>query len=157
MRPFPLTVLGGGINRLRVKGGAAANMLYDLQNGYVTNAGSIVPREGTLLAQTLDSSTVGLAAANGKFNIFSSAWSTAALPLNYVLNVLSDPNNTSASPTKIWFAKPFMGFEYVVAQFSNGDIFHYWLQNAGTWTAPRTTPVPVSCCRRSPTGLLTKG
>lgn len=135
MRPYPLTVLGGGINRLRVKGGAAANMLYDLQNGYITNAGSIVPREGTLIAQVLDSSTVGLAAANGHFNIFSSAFSTAALPANYVLNVLSDPNDTTQPVTKIWFAKPFMGFEYIVAQFGNGDIFHYWLQNAGTWTS----------------------
>lgn len=135
MRPYPLTVLAGGIDRLRVKGGAAANKLYDLQNGYITNAGSISPREGTIRTATLSSSNVGLAAANGVFNIFSSAFSTAALPANYVLNVLSDPNNTTASPTKIWFAKPFMGFPYVVAQFNNGDIVHYWLQNNGTWTS----------------------
>lgn len=135
MRPFPITVLGGGINRLRVKGGAAANQLYDLQNAWITNAGAVGPREGTIRTATLDSSTVGLAAANGQFNIFSSAFSTATLPAGYVLNVLSDPNNTSASPVKIWFAKPFMGFPYVVAQFSNGDIFHYWLQNSGVWTS----------------------
>lgn len=135
MRPYPLTVMAGGINRLRVKGGAAANMLYDLQNAYITNAGTISPREGTIRTVTLDSSTVGLAAANGQFNIFSSSYSTATLATGYVLNVLSDPNNTSASPTKIWFAKPFMGFPYVVAQFSNGDVFHYWLQNNGTWTS----------------------
>ena len=136
MRPYPITVLKGGINRLRVKGGASANSLYDLQNGYVTNDGSVVPREGTLRTATLDSSTVGLAAANGQFNIFSSQFGTA--PIGYVLNVLSDPNNTSASPVKIWFAKPFMGFEYVVAEFNNGDIFHYWLQNDGTWTSSTT-------------------
>jgi hypothetical protein len=135
VRPFPITVLGGGINRLRVKGGAAANQLYDLQNAWITNAGAVGPREGTIRTATLDSSTVGLAAANGQFNIFSSAFSTATLPAGYVLNVLSDPNNTSASPVKIWFAKPFMGFPYVVAQFSNGDIFHYWLQNSGVWTS----------------------
>lgn len=135
MRPYPLTVLAGGINRLRIKGGAAANMLYDLQNAYVTNAGSVVPREGTIRTATLDSSTVGLAAANGLFNIFSSAYSTAALPTGYVLNVLSDPNQPGTAPQTIWFAKPFMGFPYVVAEFTNGDIFHYWLQNNGTWTS----------------------
>lgn len=135
MRPFPMTVLRGGIDRLRVKGGATADRLYDLQNGYITNAGSISPREGTIRAATLDSSTVGLAAADGQFNIFSSAYSTASLPSGYVLNVLSNPNNTSASPTKIWFAKPFMGFPYVVAQFSDSSIFHYWLQNDGVWTS----------------------
>lgn len=136
MRPYPLTVLSGGINRLRVKGGAAANMLYDLQNAYVTNAGSISPREGTVRTATLaTTNSVGLMANDGNFNIFSSQFSTAALPANYVLNVLSDPSNTTATPVKIWFAKPFMGFPYVVAQFNNGDIWHYWLQNNGTWTS----------------------
>jgi hypothetical protein len=135
VRPYPLTVLAGGIDRQRVKGGAAANKLYDLQNGYVTNAGSIVPREGTNRTATLDSSTVGLAAANGQFNIFSSAFSTASLPANFVLNVLSDPNDRTQPVTKIWFAKPFMGFEFVVAQFGNGDIVHYWLQNDGVWAS----------------------
>jgi hypothetical protein len=78
---------------------------------------------------------VGLAANNGTFNIFSSAYSTAALPANYVLNVLSNPNNTTSSPVTIFYAKPFMGFPYVVAQFSDSSIHHYWLQNNGTWTS----------------------
>ena len=135
MRPYPLTVLAGGINRLRVKGGAAANMLYDLQNAYITNAGSIAPREGTIRTVTLDSSTVGLAAANGNFNIFSSAFSTATLATGFVLNVLSDPNDRTQPVSKIWFAKPFMGFEFIVAQFANGDLVDFWLQNNGTWTS----------------------
>jgi hypothetical protein len=118
-----------------VKGGAAANSLYDLQNAYINNAGAVVPREGTIRAATLNSSTVGLAAANGQFNIFSSAFSTAALPAGYVLNVLSNPVNSTASPTVIYYAKPFMGFPYVVASFSDGNVFHYWLQNNGTWTS----------------------
>jgi len=135
MRAYPITVLAGGINRLRVKGGAAANSLYDLQNAWITNAGAVVPREGTIRVATLNSSTVGLAAANGQFNIFSSSFSTAALPAGYVLNVLSNPVNSTASPTVIYYAKPFMGFPYVVASFSDGNVFHYWLQNNGTWTS----------------------
>jgi len=135
MRASPLTVLAGGINRLRVKGGAASDQLYDLQNAWITNAGSIKPREGTIRTATLDSSTVGLAAANGQFNIFSSSYSTATLTTGYVLNVLSNPSNTTSSPVKIWFAKPFMGFPYVVAQFSDSSIHHYWLQNNGSWTS----------------------
>lgn len=134
MRPYPLTVLNGGINRLRVKGGAAANQLYDLQNARITNAGSIVPREGTIRAETLDATTVGLAAVDGVFNVFSSSYNTG-LPTNYQCNVLIDPINPTASVTKIWFAKPFMGFLFVVAEFSDGNTFHFWLQNNGDWTA----------------------
>ena len=110
MRPYPLTVLNGGINRLRVKGGASASQLYDLQNAYITNAGSIVPREGTTRTATLNTATVGLAAANGTFNIFSSTYTTVGIPTGYTLNVLQNPTNTAAAVSKIWFAKPFMGF-----------------------------------------------
>jgi Concanavalin A-like lectin/glucanases superfamily len=157
MRAFPITVLNGGINRLRVKGGAAANQLYDLQNAWITNAGSVVPREGTIRAATLDSSTVGLAAANGQFNIFSSAFSTATLPANYVLNVLSDPSNTTASPTVIYYAKPFMGFLYVVASFSDGTVHHYWLQNSGTWTSSTDYTSASIVLPPTPNGLAYQG
>src|SRR5258708_12322908 len=137
MRPYPLTVLKGGINRLRVKGGAAADNLYDLQNGYITNAGSISPREGTIRTATLNTNSVGLAAVNGTFNIFSNTFtsSTSTVPAGYTLNVLVHPTISTQTPTKIWFAKPFMGFLYVVSQFGNGDIFHYWLQNNGVWAS----------------------
>ncbi len=153
MRPFPLTVLNGGINRLRVKGGASASQLYDLQNGYITNAGSISPREGTIRSATLNSSTVGLAANGGLFNVFSNTFttSTATVPAGYQLNVLVHPTLSTATPTIIWFAKPFMGFLYVAAQFSTGDIFHYWLQSNGVWasntvymTGNIVTPTPAN-------------
>lgn len=157
MRPYPLTALQGGIDRLQVKGGASANKLYDLQNGYITNAGSVVPREGTVRTATLNSSTVGLAAANGQFNIFSSAYSTATLPANFVLNVLSDPNDRSQHPIKILFAKPFMGFEYVVASFSNGDIWHYWLQNDGVWTSSTVYTTASIVLPPTPNGIAYQG
>lgn len=230
-----------------MKGSASAQQLYDLQNSYVTNAGSVVPREGTSRTETLDSQTVGLAAANGTFNVFSTnnglaspvlgalivsatggsgfltsgttyyyvitaqnangetavsnevsitatgaacsillKWSAVlgvdpvfgynlyrgtspggenygtdvgnvttyidqgfqnsgatlptgnttpiSVPTGYALNVLSNPHNRAAALDTIWFAKPFMGFEFVVAEFQTGDIVHYWLQNDGTWT-----------------------
>lgn len=133
MRPLPLTVLKGGINRLKVKGGASAQQLYDLTNAYITQAGTVVPREGTIRAATLTSQSVGLAAFNGKFNVFST--SLVTVPTGYVDNLLIHPTNPAATLTKIWFAKPFLGFPYVVAQFSTGEIFHYWLQSNGTWAA----------------------
>ena len=247
MRPYPLTVLNGGINRLRVKGGASASQLYDLQNAYITNAGSIVPREGTIRTATLTSQTIGLAAANGTFNIFAPyaglsppvqnaivstttggdgsfvsgtyyyfevtandpsgnetsvsneqnvlatgthfsatiSWlqvpgaasynvyfssssgaeanwfnsivgnsflttrtslytghaapvtngTIVSAPAGFTLNILSDPHDRTQALEKIWFAKPFMGFEFVVAEFANSDVVHYWLQNDGAWTS----------------------
>lgn len=133
MRPVPLTVVRGGINRLKVKGGASAQQLYDLTNAYITQAGTIVPREGTIRNATLTSATVGLAAFKNQLNVFSTTLHT--VPAGYVCNLLVHPTNPSATLATIWFAKPFLGFLYVVAQFSTGDVFHYWLQSNGTWAA----------------------
>lgn len=152
-RSLPLTVLKGGINRLKVKGGASAQSLYALTDAYITAAGTIVPREGTIRAEALTSSTVGLMAFNGTFNVFSTT--LVSVPTGYIDNLLINPNDATATLVKIWFAKPFLGFPYVVAQFSNGDIIHFWLQSNGTWTAntvyktgtivtPLTTPTGLA-------------
>ena len=137
MRPFPLTTLQGGINRLSVKGSASANRLYDLVNAYITNDGTVSPREGTVRAQTLDTNSVGLMCVDGVFNIFGSTYttSTATVPAGYQLNLLINPVNSTATPTTIWFAKPFMGFPFVTAQFSDGSVYDYWLQSNGAWTS----------------------
>lgn len=135
MRPSPLYNLKQGINRLRIKGGANPSSLYDLVNAWITVDGSVNPREGTIRAETLNGNTKGLMADDGSFNVFSVT--QQAVPSGYIDNILLNPNDSTQVITKIWFAKPFMGFPYVVAQFANGDIFHYWLQNAGNW-APNT-------------------
>jgi hypothetical protein len=134
MQSLPLTTLRGGINRLKIKGGANAQWLYDLTNAYITQAGTVVPREGTIRNATLNSSTAGLAAFNGQLNVFSIPQET--VPSGYVDNRLMPPATSAAtSISKIWFAKPFMGFLYVVAQFNTGEIYHYWLQSNGPWAA----------------------
>ena len=133
MRSFPLTVLNGGINRLRVKGGAAASQLYDLQNAYITNAGSIVPREGTIRAATLDSARrLGWLLRMASFNIFSSAFSYRMhfLP-SYVLNVLSDPNNTRIA-----------GSEDLVRKTVFGVSFTWWRNS------PMEAPISTGSKRR---------
>lgn len=151
MRPNPLTVLRGGINRLRVKGGARADMLYDLLNAYITTAGSVQIREGTARAATLSSATVGLAAMNGQFNVFANTLQT--VPAGYVCNVLVHPTNPALTPSIIWFAKPFMGFLYITCQFSDGSVFDYWLQNNGTWAADTVYITGNIVLPPTPTGL----
>lgn len=133
MRAYPLGNLRYGINRLNVKGAVNGQQLYDLVNGFITADGTIGPREGTIRKQTLSSSTVGLSAMNGVFNVF--ATSLVSVPSGYKCNVLLDPNDNTQALKKIWFAKPFMGFLYVAAEFNNGDVWHYWLQNNGSWAA----------------------
>lgn len=136
-RPVPLTVIKGGINRLRIKGGASASTLYDLKEGYVTDAGTVKRRAGTTRTATLPAGTVGLVAFKNQFHVFATEI-IDALPEDYVLHILINPNSdaiTNIALTKIHYAKPFMGFLYVAAEFEDGNIYHYWLQSGGVWTA----------------------
>lgn len=137
MASAPLTVLKGGINRLRTKGAARADQLYDLVNGYLTNSGTAVARPGTTRTTSLNALTRGLAAFQGRFITF--CHQVVAVPDNFDLMVLvhpdQDPGETPIALEKIHFAKPFLGFMYVAAEFEDGAIYHYWLQSGTEWAA----------------------
>lgn len=134
MRDFPLTAIQGGINRLRLKGGASRAVLYDLVNGDCTDEDTVKARPGTHRETILDETTRGLVAFDGILHTFAAVF--VEVPSGYECNVLVHPDATEYDPIaleKIHFAEPFMGALYVVAEFEDGDIYHYWLQNADVW------------------------
>lgn len=137
MRDAPLTVLKGGINRLRTKGGARADNLYDLLNGYLTEDGTVKVRPGSFLVAQLDSSTKGLTYFKGSRHTFAAQ--TVAVPPGYTLHVLvhpeQDPGEAVIPIKRIHFAEPFLGYLYVVAEFEDDSVWHYWLQGSASWQA----------------------
>jgi hypothetical protein len=131
---FPLGGFVTGITRLRYKGGASPQSLYDLQNGYVDQSGMPTNRPGTTYNATLTAGTKGLCAFQGKLHVF--ALTAISVPTGYALDILIHPNPAFAGTLDhIYFAKPFLGFLYVVAGFSDGSVYHYWLQSVGAWKA----------------------
>jgi hypothetical protein len=135
MRSAPLTVIKGGIDRERPKGGARADTMYDLLNARVTREFNVVPREGTVRIANLPPGTVGLTAFNGKFNVFASTSVDLTAFPEFRLNILTHPTDPAATVTKIHFAEPFMGALYIVAEFSDGSIHHFWMQEGMPWEA----------------------
>lgn len=137
MRSAALTTIKGGIDRLRTKGGARADSLYDLVNGRLTEARTVVARPGTTRTFTLDPDfTAGLVYFDGGYHTFS--WLTTSVPSGVTLHVLLHPDATPSNEIairKIHFAAPFMGALYVVAEFVDDSVHHYWLQEATTWEA----------------------
>lgn len=131
--PVALTAISGGITRLRVKGAALKNSLYDLLNAYVTMQGTMKPRGGTIRNAAVSKVTKGLVSFQGVFHVFANTPTT--VPSGYIDHVLVNPVDASLALLKIHFASPFMGFLYVVAEFTDGSVYHYWLQSNGTWTA----------------------
>lgn len=127
-----LTTVKGGINRMKIRGGAAADVLYDLLNGRVTKEGTVVPRFGTVRETTLPSNTHGLVAFNGSRHVFSITQSS--VPAGYTCHVVQDPNDPTQDIKTVHFAAPFLGALYVVIEFNDGYVQHFWLQFS-TWAA----------------------
>jgi hypothetical protein len=111
----------------------------------------------TLTVNSL-TTTLGLTYFDGFLNVFSTSYGALAPP--FYLNVLTHPTNPAAQLTYIWFAQPFMGFLYVVAQFNvdtitSGvpDIFHYWLQESGEWNETTVYTATSIVVPETPNGL----
>lgn len=137
MRQEALSAVKAGITRLRDKGGASKDSLYDLLNGYVTAARTVKMRPGSRIDQTLPSGTKGLVYFQGKFVVFANIVIGSASE-QVEVEVLKNPVNEDAILTDIHFAMPFLGYLYVVAEFDNGDVYHYWLEKGETWSASKT-------------------
>lgn len=134
MRPVHFTAQRGGINRLRDKGGASADTLFDLVNAYVTPAGKIRKRPGLTKVATLEPGTVGLFGWQGKLRTFSGAPVGHAHSL-FLNTPLRHPASTAPTLTQVHFTGIFLGRLYVVGEFSDGKIAHFWLQNPPAWQA----------------------
>jgi hypothetical protein len=137
MATVQLSSSKAGISRLRIKGGAEQDTLYDLLNGYVDQSGAVVSRPGSVEAYTIPAGTIGMVSVNGGLTVFSDHV-VSGIPAGVTLEVLPHPTDSTQTLVKIHFAGPFLGdgdgaFLYVAAEYSNGDVFHFWLQRATTW------------------------
>ena len=130
MRPFTLTAPKTGISRLRTKGGARPDALYDLVNGQFNAAREIVPRPGTLRKETIAQPlTHGLAYYKGLYHVFADHWIVLGSATT-VLHVLPHPDSGDVdAPTMVAIhkAEPFLGYLFVIAEYSNGDVYYFWL------------------------------
>jgi len=131
-RQVTLNAVQAGMTRLRDKGGANPNSLFELTNGYVTAARTMRVRPGTVRHAVLPPETRGLCVYQGVLTTFSHR--SVSVPQGYALEIIGHPTQPDLALSDIHFAAPFMGFLYVVAEFANGDTFHFWLERAVPWT-----------------------
>ena len=135
MRAITLNATKAGMTRLREKGGASPETLYELTNGYVSASKAPRQRPGTTWKYTWPARTKGMCAYKDAFYAFSTQIITTGNPL-YVVATLRHPDATFTGDIRqIHYAQPFLGYLYVVAEFDNDTIFHYWLRNPDAWTA----------------------
>jgi len=132
-RRFVLNTAAGGIDRREIIS-APQSVLYDLVNGYVDGRGKPRSRAGTALEVLFSAGlTKGLMAWANKLWVFSHASVTSDNPKYDVLRI-NDPEQPSATLVNIHFAAPYLGYPYVVAEFSSGRVWHFWIVAPEVWT-----------------------
>lgn len=136
MRTQALTAVKAGITRLRDKGGASPDSVYDLLNGYVTAARTIACRPGTRIDVQLPAGTKGLVWFHSHWVAFSHNVTPSADP-DVEIEVIRHPSAPETPLKEIHFALPFLGYLYVVAEFADGLVRHYWLEKGEPWQAGR--------------------
>lgn len=135
MRPYPLADQVDGINLRRSKGGASPKSLFDLVNGWVTPKGTINARAGSATELYFPAGTKGELVFEGKHHTFSAAAVTGAVDSRVQVHVLRHPTSTTATLAKIHNAFVILGRIYAVAEFSDGLVRHYYLDQETKWTA----------------------
>lgn len=121
-----------GINRLRQKGGASKDDLYDLLNGYRTPLGTVNSRPGTSFEFAFPANTKGALGFGGKIHTFSHTSVSHAIP-NLVVHRIRHPTGGGAALEKIYTSFPHFGRIYVVAEYTDGARRHFWLEEPAAW------------------------
>ncbi len=140
-RAVVLNTSAAGMTRLRGKGGASPETLWELTNGYVTASRAIQQRPAINYYTTFPATSRGMTVFNGVMYTFTAH--AVSNPGSATVKVLIHPTaGFSGELYRIHFAQPFMGFPrvrnrglglYVVAEFDDHTIAHYWLQEPAAW------------------------
>lgn len=164
MRPFTLTAIKTGISRLRTKGGARPDALYDLLNAQMNAAMEIIPRPGSLVLTDIELGAgvdyvpaPGLMYYKGEFHIFAARWIVVDNPF-VILHVLPHPTDPLQEIVEVHLAEPFLGLPFVIVEYTNGDVFYFWLtegmEGGEVWQPDHAYTLNTMVSPTDPNGLF---
>lgn len=122
-----------GLDRRKSFSTAPASSLRELKNAYITTGKTIRKRPGTPLVTTLEAGTKGLVSGNGVLNTFYPYNATpithahADFTANALTHALANTAYGGGTLSKIHAGFIFLGYLYIAAEYSDGNVFHYWL------------------------------
>jgi hypothetical protein len=134
-RPYALAQQVDGMSALRPKGGASDKGLTLLRNGWITSARTMQARPGSVEELEFPEGSVGVVAFEDKFYTFAGGPVSAPADPRIEVEILLHPSSPGTALTKIWEAFPFLGRLYVVAEFADGVVQHYWVEDPPNWSS----------------------
>jgi len=113
-----------GMDRRRKRVAGQPGALWTLENGHVTRGGDIERCKAFVPTYTLPEGTRSLAATRGQLYVFGSSDIANEVPLGVQYQRLVAPS--SPSLVSVLDANAFSGKNYIVAEYSNGNVYHYY-------------------------------
>ena len=135
MAAIVLGNLRTGIDRTRRFALTEVDRLWRLTNAYVNDAGRVVGRPGFSGQASGGTGCRGLYGFRGRLHRFSAVPVTNPNPALFTIHVLRHPTNGAAALHRIHYVGMILGSIYVVAEFADGVVKHYWLQPFTTWSS----------------------
>lgn len=112
-----------GIDRRRERVAGVAGTLWVLDNAVLTRGGDIERAKKFVPAYTLPAGTFGLSRLGDQLWVFGSQVDPG-MPFGVIYSQLSAP--ASANMVEVLDAKQFLGANYVIARFDDGNIYHFY-------------------------------
>lgn len=126
---FEIQDFRAGMDTRRMAVLSVSGSLLNLVNGHINRGGEIEKRLAFVEQVTLPANTFGLAAVGGTLYTFGSVAPgtitfPAGSPANLVYQQLSHPSG--AAMAKVIQVSAFSGLPYVVAQYDDGAVYHFY-------------------------------
>ena len=102
---------------------APPGSLQTLENAHITRGGEIEKRKAFKSYAALPANTFGIAAANNQLYVFGSA-AAPTMPTGVLYQRLQHPTGLAMTGVLDW--ETFNGKLYVVAQYSDGSVYHFY-------------------------------
>lgn len=137
-----------GLDHRKGKSVSDANRLRVLTNAYVTTGRQIKKRACLLPYAALTAGTIGLFSAKGSLQTFYAGNGSAITHTNplFLASRLYHPTDLTKTLSAVHFCDVYDGYLYVIAEYSDGSVWHHWLNDPGAWVA--ATAYPVGTYRR---------
>lgn len=124
---FAIEDFRAGMDTRRMAVLSVPGSLLSLVNGHINRGGEIEKRLAFVPQITMPAGTFGLAAVGGTLYTFGSVGSVAfpaGTPANMVYQQLAHPSG--AAMAKVLQVSAFAGKPYVIAQYDDGTIYHFY-------------------------------
>lgn len=115
----------GGLDTRRMQETTAGGVLVKAQNGHISRGGEFEKRAAFVAEYTLPAGTIGLAATNSLY-VFGSGTTPVGMPSGVTYQRLVHPSGSPPTLTKIKSFDVYAGKLYVVAEYNDGSILHYY-------------------------------